>query len=136
MNTLAADIRDMIVAETTWVAGTNLFIRREPTMPNICLTIFETPGIGSLLFMNKDGRYDRGNIQLRLRNPNSEQGMTQMQELIDILHGEGNFELNGAVYTKIEALDSPALLDWDENNRARIITNFEIQRRPELVPET
>jgi len=136
VNTVTKDIMDFIAANTSWVSGTNFFVGREPTAPNVCLTIFDTPGVGPLLFMNKDGRYDYANFQLRLRHTHYEQGMSAMDDLIDLLHGDGNFEINGTQYTKIEALDSPALLDWDENNRARIIANFEIQRRPELVPET
>lgn len=136
MNSVTTDISSYIAANTSWVPKQGLFVGREPTSPNNVLTIFDTPGIGPLLFMNNEGRYDYANIQLRLRHTHYEQGMLGMWELVELLHGEGNIVIGGSLYTKIEALDSPALLNWDENNRARIIVNFEIQRRPQAVPET
>lgn len=136
MNVLIKDIATFISADTDWVFGTNMFGGREPTQPANVLTIFDAPGQGRFLFSSRNDNgpgskpYDYLAFQLRVRSPNYEQAMTQALELVDVLHGIGNIELAGTLYTVIEASDSPFLLEWDEQNRAKIVTNFLAQRTP------
>lgn len=136
MNTVLFDLKDLIEDSTTWVFGTNLFAGKEPTTPNNTCVVFDTPGGSRFLGTDRDeddpgsNAYEYKNIQIRIRNHDYNQGILQAQALVDLLHGIGNLVLNGTLYTLIQSIDSPALLDWDDNGRARIITNFEIQRTP------
>jgi len=136
MNTICFDLNDMIEYDTTWEFGTNFITGREPAKPHNTLTFFDTPGTGRFLGLSRDeddpgaNAYDYATIQIRIRNHNYNDAITQATEIVNRLHGVGNLVLNGTLYTLIKSLDSPSLLDWDDNNRARVIVNFEVQRTP------
>lgn len=136
MNAILTDIVSLIVANSNWVGGTNLFAGREPTSPSNTLTLFDVPGGNRLLYKKRDlndlgsDAYEYASFQIRIRNADYEQGMLQASEIIDILHGVGNEIVGGSLYTVIQAVDNPALLEWDEDNRAKIVVNFQLQRRP------
>jgi hypothetical protein len=136
MNALTTDIKTIIEDNTDWVFGTDLFGGREPASPTECVTIFNQPGGGRFLFnstTNPDGSkttYEYTGFQLRARSKNYEKAILMLSNLIDILHGIGNQVVNGTKYTVIESLDSPFLLEWDDENRAKVVTNFAVQRTP------
>lgn len=136
MNSLIIDIHTLITADKgdLWTPGKNLFGGREPASPDNCMTVFNAPGAGRFLAQSRDENskgsdaYEYAGFQLRARSKNYGQAETQLNELIDILHGVGNQVVNGTLYTVIESLDSPFLLEWDESNRAKVVTNFAVQR--------
>jgi len=129
MTAVSIDIKDLIEAGTSLVFKTDLFIGREPTSPHNTVTIFDVPGAGPFLSLSKsDPLYDYAAFQIRVRNTSYPEAFRLSNELIALLHGDGNKVINGTTYTLIEALDSPALLDYDENNRPRVIVNYGIQR--------
>ena len=135
MNTVIKDIASFIEQGSDWVFGTTLFGGREPSDPDNCMTLFDTPGGGSFVPLRRDPqgrRYEYAAFQIRVRNFNYDEAVRQSNDIIDVLHAlQENTVVNGTLYTLIRALDNPHLLDWDENNRARIITNFEVQRTPQ-----
>ena len=47
----------------------------------------------------------------------------------NILHGIHSEVWNGTEYLLIEATNNPFLLDWDDNNRARFVVDFNIYRK-------
>lgn len=133
MNLVTVDMMSLIVDGTDLTPGTDLFIGREPAFPDNIVTLFDTPGGGPWLGMRKeDGRYDYSAFQIRIRNRGYDEAMSLGWDLVGILHGIGNQTINNTLYTLVEALDDPALLDWDDNNRARVVVNFAIQRSGEL----
>lgn len=133
MNLVTVDMMSLIVDGTDLTPGTDLFIGREPASPDNIVTLFDTPGGGPWLGMRKeDGRYDYSAFQIRIRNRGYDEAMSLGWDLVGILHGIGNQTINNTLYTLVEALDDPALLDWDDNNRARVVVNFAIQRSGEL----
>lgn len=129
MNAIIIDIADLIEAETDFVTGTDLFLGRTPTSPGNVLTLLDAPDRGPMLMPDKDEKYEYGAFQVRMRHSDYTQAHALCDLLIGVLHNEGNIELNGTYYTLIQAMDSPFLLDWDENNRARVVVNFHIQRK-------
>lgn len=138
MDTPSKNIKDMLVAASalSLVAGTNLFIGREPIKPNNTVTILDTAGTGASLDFDKNDpndpndndRYEYAEIQIRIRNTSYETGMNLARKIISLLHNRGNEVINQTKVTLIQSVDSPFLLDWDDNNRARIVTNFEVQQ--------
>jgi len=131
MNSSSVDIKEMLVEDTSLglTFATNLFIGREPIKPNDCVTIFDTPGFAPLLTLDGGGYY-YPSIQIRIRNTDYRTGWSLAFAIMVLLHGRANeISSDGTLYTGIYCSSGPALLDWDENNRARFIVNFNIQRR-------
>lgn len=135
MNTISLDIKDLIESASDFVFKQDLFVGREPTSPGNVLVIFDQPNQGpQLLYQKEESRYEYSSIQCRSRHTDYDTAMQWARICVSVLHGIGNFELNGAFYTLVRALDNPALLTWDDSNRAKVIVNFEVQRTPQ--PET
>jgi len=110
-------------------------IGREPTEPNNVTTIFDTPDAGSQLTNeqneanNKNDRYVYSGVQVRVRNVAYDKGLQLAQDIVTVLHGRGNETISGAEIKLIQALDNPSLLNWDDNERARFVVNFQVQHK-------
>jgi len=130
MNPSSEDVKDMLVAASLGLTfATNLFIGREPTKPNNCVTIFDTPGFPPQLTLDAAGRdYYYPSVQIRVRNTSYADGWALANNIMVSLHGRVYETSGGTLYTTVYCSSGPALLDWDENNRARFIVNFNLQR--------
>lgn len=113
------------------VAGENLFIAREPTKPDKCVTIYDPPGgaVDITSDINRDGAYVRNEIQVRVRDVDYEEASTRAHAIMNFLHGKSNFEFNGTYYAFLRCTTPPTTLGWDDNNRVLLIINFQIQKR-------
>jgi len=131
MNAVSEDIKDMLEAESALAltAGTDLFIGKEPKSPDNTVTIFDTPSFPPDLNLDPTERYYRSAFQIRVRNKSYTVGMDLARNIMELLHGRASETWNSALYTVIQATGEPALLDRDSNDRPRIITNFNAQRR-------
>ena len=136
MNISSEDIKDMLVADAALdlvfnpALTNNLFIGREPTLPKNCVTIYDTPGRAPQLTLGGKGEdYFYPSVQIRIRNVSYTAGLGLAQDIRTSLHGREQETWNGTLYPVIYCSSGPALLDWDQNNRARFIVNFDIQRR-------
>lgn len=131
MNAPSIDIKDIIEAESSLALtfATDLFVGREPAKPNDCVTIFDTPGGPPQLTTEKGEDYFYPSIQIRVRNKKYTTGWTLINDIKEFLHGKGPETINNALYTVIFCSIEPALLDWDDNERARFVTTFNLQRR-------
>lgn len=130
MNVPSEDIKDMLVTDSGLGLSfaTNLFIGVEPYSPKNCVTIFDTYGQPPDLGLTNQG-YERPAIQIRVRNKSYIDGWALANDIKDLLHGRNHETWNGTLYTVIYCSSGPALLDWDDNNNARFIVNFNLQRR-------
>lgn len=134
MNAASEDIKDILVANSSLALefGTDLFIAREPAEKTYqdCVTIFDTSTQQPQLTLAGQGEdYDYTSIQIRVRNKNYVAGWALIQNIKTALHGLGQVTQGGTLYSLVYCSSGPALMDWDENNRARFIINFNIQRR-------
>ena len=131
MNSPSEDIKDMLEDESSLglVFKTNLFIGREPPKPNDCVTIYDTYGSPPLRTLDKGGSYFYPSIQILVRNGDYKEGWDLIQDIRTVLHGKAQETWNATLYTVIYCSSGPALRDWDENNRAHFIINFNVQRR-------
>jgi len=131
MNAPSVDIKDMLEAESSLglTFATDLFIGQEPTTPDDTVTIFDTVGFPDQLTMDRTEKYEYPSIHIRVRSNNYITGWNLINEIRNSLHGRGQETWNGALYTVITTMGGPALLDWDDNSRARFIINFNLQRR-------
>jgi len=129
MNPGSVDMKTKLVAGSlALVFGTNLFIGKEPTDPDNCVTIFDTPGFPPDKFHNKSVSYNRPSIQIRVRNNNYLTGWDLIDDIKNLLHNSGPETWSGTIYDSIFCSQEPALLDWDQNDRARFVATFDIQR--------
>jgi hypothetical protein len=133
MNAPSVDIRHMLEAyeESSGLGldyADNLHIGKEPDKPNNCVTIYDTPGYPPFLGLTNVG-YEYPSVQIRVRNVDYINGWNMANDIKDALHGRHHETWNGTLYTLISCSSGPALLDWDDNSRARFIINFNLQRR-------
>lgn len=130
MNVPSEDIKDMLEAESSLglTFATNLFIGKEPPTPDDCVTIFDTFGSPPQLTLDNQ-KYENPSIQIRVRSVDYKTGWNLIADIVDVLHGQAQETWNTTLYSVIYATNSPALLDWDDNDRCRFIVNFNIQRR-------
>ena len=131
MNPASKDICDILESDSALglVFATNLFIGREPATPDNCVIVFDIPGESPLLNLDGSGDYYYPGVQVRVRDNDYLTGWDLIHNILVLLHGIHNEVWNGTTYELIEAVDDPFLLDWDENNRARFIVDFKIQRK-------
>ena len=132
MNATSEDIKDMLEAESSLglVFPTNLFIGREPTKPDDCVTIFDTPGGPPMIALSKaDSDYYYPSVQIRVRNNDYTVGWDLINAIKVLLHGSGPEVWNGTTYTAIMCAQEPFPLGWDEHSRVWFVANFNIQRR-------
>lgn len=133
MNAVSEDIKDILELESNWVFKQDLFCGREPNKPNNILTIFDAPGQGPAVLLEAPGDendiFDYSAFQIRTRNTDYFDGMQMAWEALTKLHNKGNYEINNTLYS-IQAMDTPSPLEWDENNRVKIVVNFFAQRTP------
>lgn len=111
--------------------GAAIYVGQEPSEPNNCVTIFDTPGRPTELLLNPDlgNNYEYAAVQIRIRNNNYRSGWFMADAIRNSLHGRANETWNEALYTVINCTSSPAFLEWDGNNLVKFIINLEIQRR-------
>ena len=131
MNPASEDIKDMLADESSLglAFATNLFIGEEPTLPDNCVTIYDTPSFPPDLTLNKDERYYNSSVQIRVRYNTYSAGMSLARSILTSLHGRANESWNGALYTVITATGEPAAIARDDNERFIIVTNYNLQRR-------
>lgn len=131
MNSVATDVKDMLVAESLGlVFATNLFIGTEPTEPDNCVTVFDTPGAAPQMTLEGgNDNYYYPAIQIRVRNNDYLNAWSLMNDIRDALHGRANETWNSTFYTVISCSADPSMLDRDDGNRIRLIINFNLQRR-------
>jgi len=130
MNPASEDIKDIIDADSALglAFATDLFIGNEPGSPKNVVTIFDTPGFPPQLNLDKDEEYLYPSIQIQVRNTNYSTGWTLINDIKDFLHGRSHQTINATVYEVIICSGEPFLLDFDENDNARFVANFDIQR--------
>ena len=131
MNAASEDIKDMLEAEAglDLVYGVDLFTSREPSQPNNSVTIFDTTGRPDQLTFNRLERYEYPSIQIRVRNTRASEAWDIIEKIKVALHGRAHETWNDTYYSVIHCISGPAMLDWDDNDRVRLIINFNLQRR-------
>jgi len=133
MNATSKDVKDMLEAESDLglVFATNLFYGREPTEPDNCVTVFDTPGRPPQLTLGaqSEDNYYYPSVQIRVRNNDQDDAWALMEDIKEALHGRAGETWNGTFYSVIICASEPSFLDWDDNDRIRLIINLNIQRR-------
>jgi hypothetical protein len=131
MNISAIDIKDLLESESALglIFAQTLFIGREPSAPNNCVTIFDGVGNPPELTLGNDTTLEYPSINIQIRNTSYTAATTLATQIKKILHGRNNEVWTNTTYLVIKCIGGPALLDFDANNRARVYLNFTIMRK-------
>jgi hypothetical protein len=129
MNASSTDILTLIEASTDLVAGTDLFISKEPDSPDNCVTVYDRTGGLIDLDLDKVHGMRRSSVQVRIRNKSYQNGFAQAEDIVELLHGAEPQNINGTYYNLIQCANEPQFLAYDDNDRVIIIANFNITRR-------
>jgi len=104
MNSLADDIKDLLVAEFSYVFGTDLFISLQPKTPVDCVTLYDTGGSAPDGTIDGDDVYDRDTLQIIVRNKTYATAITNAYAIRKYLHNKVNFTQGGTNYVRISAM--------------------------------
>jgi hypothetical protein len=98
-----------------------------PDAPDKCVAVYEYPGVGPQ-FSHDGQAWENPRIQVLSRAPTYPDARQQAQEVYNLLNGKTNVNIEGGNYLMIKALQSPFALTPDDNQRDRVVINFEIAR--------
>lgn len=130
MNSPAVDIREMLLADPNVDTDAYVpFVGMEPPMPFNCITIIDAAAYAPQLTMGNDSTYEYPSVQIRVRGVDYREAWGIISNIKTSLHGRANESWGDAFYTLINCLNGPMQLDWDDNQRVRLIANFDAQRR-------
>ncbi len=132
MNPASKDIAQIIHDDGSLglVLATNLYYYRTPNNPINCVTVFDIFGNKPLLTLSKNtSDYHFPRISMQFRNSSYETAYTQALDVSTLLHGMAGIGQGGVKYILIRALEEPQPMEYDKNNRAIILINFEIHRK-------
>ena len=148
MNAPSIDVKDILAYVEPWSSsmasssgdtgpenefgltfGVNLFVGREPAMPNETVTVFDAVGWPPSITLEKGNRYETPVVQVRVRSLSYVTGWNLLDKIVERLHNLIQEVWNDTLYTYMRCSRAPMILDWDDNSRVRLIASFEMQRR-------
>ena len=115
-------IGEYLEGEDVGTIGVDIFLGLIPDQPDDCVVLFEYAG--SPPDLHWPGEYP--GLQVRVRNTSYPAGRAKIGEIVDLLHGLHEQELDGTRYLLIKARGSPEVLKRDSSNRIEFLVNFEI----------
>jgi hypothetical protein len=134
MKSPAEDIKDILVVDSAFTFGTNVFISTQPPTPISCVTIYDTSTIppGGTL----DGKsYFRDTVQILIRETTYTTAWETAMKVKGLLHNKSNFTLNNSRYLLIQLQNGPNVLrgnnsiqGGDTKGIQLVTMNFIIQR--------
>lgn len=131
MSFVTNDIRLILesVSALNLTFATNLFIGREPTAPDDCVTLYTGGTSPRGVHLQGASGYDRQSFQVRVRANDYTTGMNLAEDIIEALHGRHQEQWGDSLYFAIMHQNGPELISWDENDRAIIVMNFNVERK-------
>jgi len=133
MQATSIDIKDMLEAESSLglTFKDNLFVAKHPTSSGNCVVVIDTPGapVHNTLGNIDNEYYYYNSVQIVVRNKSYKEGTDLIQDIVASLHSRANEVWNSTYYTLITCSSGPVSVEWDENERAILIVNFDVQRR-------
>lgn len=127
MNAPIKDIADYLVAQTSYVLGTDLFLATEPDKPNDCLTLFDAPGLDS------DPRFNLESVgvQFRSRATTYQAAYENISAIKVLLEGlRSDIILSGSRYFGFYVTSQPLPLIRDTEEDSILVMTMQIRREP------
>lgn len=132
MNPPSADIKDHIVANSSFVFGTDLFIGTQPDDPDKCLTLYDVPANES----NPKLPIEEVGIQFRSRSTDYVEAYSIISDMKVLLEGKRqDLMLNGSRYFSFMVISQPIQLIRDKKERHMFAMTMYLKRNPSNVGE-
>jgi len=126
MALLLTDMDDYL---TTSGVTTAIYRGRQPSDPSTVVTIYETGGSPPVHGMGGSpgtALAEQPSIQVVTRSTSYSTARTTADQCFDLLDGLYQTTINGTRYLYVEALQSPFMLERDDQERTRIACNYRI----------
>jgi len=128
------DLGVLIETEGLATVGTNLFLGHLPSSPSECCALLEYGGEQPLRNQSEGAARsgaqsgERPRIQLLCRSEAYSTGRSLIQSMWSKLDGVVNQTINSNAYVRIASLQSPFLIEMDENHRYLFGVNFAVTK--------
>ena len=130
MNAPADDVATILTEEISgYVLGTNLFLNGVPTSPDNCIAISNNPSSVPVRSLTPGDAIYHDSVQIISRNRTYAEAYADLIEIRGVLQVIHHTRYGGTSYQLFTVINGPALLIWDDNNRAEIVMNINIIRR-------
>lgn len=131
MKAVAEDISEVLegFSELALTFGVDLWVNKEPLSPNNTVTVYSHSGAPSELTYDRT-QIKNDNIQIRVRNVNTQTAWQLAMDINKLLNGFANYELlDGSYILNVIGISGPFQLPYDEKGRAIVVSNFNVKRR-------
>lgn len=129
---LLADLGAYLVTNGLGTLGTDIHLGILRDSPDVATGLFELPGGLSLDTMESTGRPSiitpRLQVLTRAASEDYEASKARADAVWDLLTRVVNQTINGTYYVRIEATDTPAPLDRDDDKRVLFVANYRVHR--------
>lgn len=131
---LLPDIVSVIETAALASFGVDLFSGGLPPNPSECCALVEYGGMPPMRTQNEGAipssaqGAEMPRFQLIVRSSDYEAGRTFIQSLWDLLDAIVNRDVNGTFYQRVAALQSPFMLERDDNDRWIFVANFQASK--------
>lgn len=113
--------------------GTDLFVGLLPDTPDAAVSLFEYGGASPVHSLGSGGaKFERPRVQVVVRAATYTAARTKIESVYTTLEQLANITLSSVRYLMVEAVQSPAFLERDVNNRVTMVCNFQVYK--ELSP--
>lgn len=115
-------------------AAVDLFSGVMPPEPIVCCALMEYGGEAPLRTQNEGAAHssaqggERPRFQVLCRATDYDTGRSLIQSMWHVLDAIVNEEINGVFYQRVAAIQSPFLLERDDNDRWIFVANFQASR--------
>jgi len=129
---LLPEISSVIELAGLATEGTDLFLGVLPSNPSLCCALVEYEGETPLRTQNEGAAHssaqggERPRFQLLCRDTDYETGRSLVKSIVTVLDAIVNETIEGTFYVRVSALQSPFLLERDENSRWIFAVNFAV----------
>src|SRR5574337_2076253 len=109
--------------------GTDLFTGTLPDTPDNAVALYEYGGVTPVSTLGPgQAKFERPRVQVLVRATTYSAARSKIESIYKLLHGLANTSLSSVRYLLVEAVQSPAFMEKDTNNRVKLICNFQIHK--------
>jgi hypothetical protein len=130
---LLDELSAYLAANGIGTLGTDIFIGQLPESPDAACALYEYGGIAPAHTIGGGtAKYERPRVQVVARALTYSAARSKIESIYTLLDAVAGAMLSSVRYLRIEAVQSPAFLERDANNRVTMVCNFQVQK--ELSP--
>lgn len=129
---LLDEIGVFLASEGHGTLGVDLFLSLLPDAPDSCVAVYEMPGQGPVYVAGDVAlpAWERVQLQVVARAASYPAARTKIGNVWRSLQKIGNEALSGTTYLAVQAVDSPAPLGRDHQQRELLAAHFTAWRVP------